>query len=305
MNFDQQLAADREAAFKLLRDIVEENHKAGRPSYGASLKPELLRRTNHGFSEPRLQYSSFGEFLSEAARADHISLYPAPKGPDRLAAPPGTEPPVADDATTRRLPRINKELWDCFIDWDPGWIRVYDRVEDRPRNVPENAAPLEPDAYAQLRSAILADSEHTRFVPIPSVSFDEHVGWMRSLAEQEADPATRARLVAATEDRRPARAFTQALLSVPEARRRWHARRHAEIEARIRRWAHEAGLEIEIYEVQQARTPTSEADEARRGPTSAADERLAKLRAVLHDAIDRMPEGELRELSLPVGYVVE
>lgn len=304
MDFDQQLTTDRQTAFKLLHEIVEENHAAGQLSYGAALKPALLRRTNNGFSEPRLQYSSFGEFLSEAERGGHISLHPAPRGPDRLATPPGTVPPATEIAPSQRRPRIKKELWECFINWEPGWIRVYDRTEARARKVPKDQAPLEPEGYAQLRAAVAEGSDGERFVPIDPVTFDEQVGWMRSFAEGQSDPDIRSRLMAATNDQLPARAFTQALASVPAVRWRWNAHRLGQVESRIRQWAADAGLDIEIYEARPV-TPASAPDEARSVAASTKDERLTRLRAALHDAIDRMPEAELQELRLPIGYVVE
>jgi hypothetical protein len=304
MNYDEQLTADRQTAFQLLREIVDENQRLGRRSYGASLKPQLIARTNNGFAEVRLQYSNFREFLSRAAAMGYISLHPAPRGPDRIATPPGEDPPEPQERTTRRLPRIKWDYWDCFVDWDPGWIRVYDKLETRPRKLPEHSAPLEPVEYADMRAAVAADTESTRFVRINPIEFDEHVSWMRGFAEQEPDPALRSRLVAAISDPRPARAFTLALQSVPEARWRWQAARHAQVERRIQQWAEDAGLAIEMYEPQESPEAVPVVETSGESG-SAGDDRLARLRNAAHAVIDRMSEAELGELRLPLGHLFD
>ncbi len=84
---------DRKAAFQLLAAAVADNYSHGRRSYGASLKPEMQRRSTGEFSEAELGFASFGDFLTEAESAGYISLHEAEKGSDRVATPPGSPMP--------------------------------------------------------------------------------------------------------------------------------------------------------------------------------------------------------------------
>ncbi len=126
--------AARELAFRLLARVVAEYVETGRQPRGAGLKTELQRRTG-GFSESILGYESFGAFLEAAAQDGFVQLRRIPGG-DIEVSMPGTDQNVLQGATptlkpTERPKYIRRDFWRCFLDWTPGWIRLYDRVNDK------------------------------------------------------------------------------------------------------------------------------------------------------------------------------
>lgn len=290
----------RDEAFDLLAAVVEENYAEGRRSYGASLKPELRRRTHDGFMEARLGFSSFGEFLHAAKRAGRIMLYDAPRGPDREATPPGKPPLAVADAAAGTTDRVRGDLWDAFINWDEGWVRFYDREADRADRYPSAPVPLEPPRLADLRAQV--ENGGDRYVFIDPITFDEQCGWMAEFAASEADATTRARLEEALRQDRPVRAFSQALSVLPEARARWRSRRVREVHRRIRAWADERDLDLEIFDHDAKVSANDTVGTVAQASTS---DRLSELRRLLHRAVDRMPEAELLALRLPVEYLIE
>lgn len=75
----------------------------------------------------------------------------------------------------------------------------------------------------------------------------------------------------------------------------------------IRRWADGVGLELAVHEPVPVRgeVAAQEPDCANEeGRPRGSDKQLKYLRSLLHEAIERMPEAELRQIRLPVEYLV-
>jgi hypothetical protein len=302
---ETQLEAARSEAFALLGTVVTENYTVGRRSYGASLKPELKRRTADGFDERELGFASFSDFLLAAAAspAQAIEVHKAPKGPDYEVTPAGKGPLAADEARVatrgQRAPRMRGDVWACFVDWRQGWTRVYHRGTDRAVMFPSEPTPLEKSDIAETRRRYHeTKGEYVEIQPIP---FETQVGWMREFAGQVQDGAAREVLLFAVGRDRPAREFTDALLGKPELLRDWRARRLALVTETVRAWMSEHELHFELT---QRPAPPPSRRYAAALPLEAGIGSRSKVRDLLHDAIERMPESELLKLAIPIEYLV-
>lgn len=303
------LQREREEAYELLGQIVRENHAAGRRSYGASVKPELRRRTFDGFDEGRLRFDSFSHFLREAEGAGAVTLQKAPRGPDLMLAPPG-EMPIAEPPKPDERRRVRRDLWDCFIDWDERYTRAYDIEVDVAERFPATPAPLEPPDKAELRRTVAENPE--RFRTIEPIPFTTQLDWMREFAAAVEDPLAHAELTSAFVSARPARVFAQALSGHPAVRSRWNASRQAKVETEIRRWVEQSDLDIEIYGERAAEpeaTTSGDRDAAATAPDerppNVENDRLIRMRDELKRIIDRMPASELERLNIPYGYTFD
>lgn len=302
----ERVSRDRAEAFALLASVVRENHEVGRRSYAASVKPELRRRTYDGFDEGRLQFGSFRAFLAAAKEAGVVDVYAATRGPDLELTPPGGRR-LSDPTPVRTGKRVRHDLWECFLRWDDGWSRVFDRVENAALRFPIDPAPLEPPRLTEIRAAAAAHPD--RFLPIDPISFDTQAGWMRRFAEgvdtEDAKPA----LLWALDSDRPFRAFSRALETMPDLRTTWAAARQGLVEAVIVEWAHRNDLDLDQFGLHEepplGGPPVADHEQpsSRTGPP--ADERLRRLRAIVHAAIDEMPESDLLQIRLPVGYLLD
>jgi hypothetical protein len=288
----------RDQAFELLREIVQQNYEDGRRSYGASVKPELLRRTGGGFSEAAFGFRGFRAFMESAAEAGYVSVHKAPVGPDFEATPPGKEPLPVRDAAGGATVRVRPDLWRAFLLTDPGWAAAYDRDENRAFQYARQAFPLEPADVKEARERV--QQQPGRHVPISPIPIEEQVRWMEDFAGRESDPAGRVALEQAVRSSRPNQAFFRALRAYPSVRARWEAGRRAAVYDHIRRWAAENSLEIEI-----AARDDRQPDPASESPPEHDGDRLATVRATLHRAIDRMSETDLLRVAVPVEYLID
>jgi hypothetical protein len=59
-----------ETSFQLLSSTVRDFYSSGRPALGATLKPELYRRSAFQFSELQLGFPRFGDFLKQPQQRD-------------------------------------------------------------------------------------------------------------------------------------------------------------------------------------------------------------------------------------------
>lgn len=293
------LESELKASFARLYDIVAANHAVGRRSYGASLKPELKRRTNGSFDEGAFGFGSFGAFLRAAASAGVIDLFKAPTGPDWQAVPPGEHPGdgVPGEQDVYRAPtRVRADFWSCIIDWRHGMRRVYHRATDRAYFFAESPQRGERAEDAANRRQFEAGMDE--YVEIAPATFETQISWMREFAERVEDTAAREVLLFALGRARPAREFTDALRNKPELLRHWRAERIQRVVQVIAEWAASNGLSIDPFKTVDERRPP-----LRTAPASAAV-RGADIRERLHRAIDRMPESELMRISIPIEYLL-
>jgi hypothetical protein len=296
------LEYERKMSFDLLAEIVAANHAVRRRSYGASLKPELKRRSDGAFDETKLGFATFGRFLHAADEAGVIDVHKAARGPDWEAVPHGL-PPVQDthvddvDRDRQHHSRVRADIWACFVDWRDGMRRAYHRSTGQAYMFPAEPRPGErPEPAAQRR---LFEANPDEYVDMTPISFDTQIGWMRDFAESVDDTAAKEVLLFALGRDRPAREFTDALRAKPVLQRNWRSERMRRVLDVIAAWATENHLSLDPLESRSETAPTVGGDAAESDTT-----RIDVLRNILQRAIERMPESELLRISIPVEYLV-
>lgn len=292
-----------QTAFDVLASLVEEMHAAGRRTYAASVKPQLLTRTNGGFNEREIGpgFASFRDFLAAAETAGVVKVSPAPVGPDVEILPPGATSlgPRNISARVGVGPRIRADLWRAFVDWTPGRLRVFDRLDNVAKVVTAQPAPLEPPQQSALRRAIPVEPD--RYVTISPVPLERQQEIMAEfLATLEPSPV-HAALETALRSPRPIRAFTSTLTIDGAVHDAYTAHRLSCIARIIEEWKGVNHLEVDIFESR----PQARLDESTSHAPPANDPAEAAARRILHAAIDRMPLEELNRLHVPVEFYLE
>ncbi len=292
-----------EAALSLLEGVVQEMYAQARRATAAGVKSRMRHRSDRSFDERALGYASFRDFLEDAQTRGLVAVHHG--GVDVLVTPPDKQPPpvepacVTDDThdtdTTDAGPRrVQHHLWRTFVDWTPGLLRTYDRVEQQAFMLPVRPSPREPSENRARRQMLEEDG--ARFVSIDPIPFEVQLGWMHDFTDLQGSPI-KEQLQLALGSQRPARDFTGQIRTAPALNNGWHRHLVDEVVGVITRWAEAHDLQVEIFVPLKGRTPTTSDVHSR--PTSST------LRAVLHRAIDRMPEHELMAIKLPVGYLIE
>ncbi len=206
------ISQEHQHAFALLADAVKDYYVANRRAYSAGLKPELKRR-DPAFDEQGLGFASFRRFLEAAERAGVVDVHPARRGPDIELVPPGE--PLHPEYPVRRPRspgRLRSDLWKAWVDWTPGYRRLYDRqrhVAERIPAVPVSA--LSPE-HRELVEALDAGDE--RVIPIAGLSIERQLEWMTEFVAEAGDFG--ARLSEALRRERPAQEFVFAMRSRPD-----------------------------------------------------------------------------------------
>jgi hypothetical protein len=305
--------AARELAFRLLARVVTEYIETGRRPRGAALKPELQRRTG-GFSESLIGYESFGAFLEAAAENGFVQLHRIPGG-DIEVSLPGSEPTRSEiplpilNPEPARSGYIRRDLWRCFLDWTPGWIRLYDPQNDKAVMFPENPSPFDNPEHIRLRTA-WKSAPHS-FVAISPISMEKQLAWMREFANTLEEPS-RSALAKALGGGRPFAAFTQLVRETPGLARDWSSFRVVRVSELISQWLndHQLKASIEAPPLTAAPAERGTRTEIRRSSSFRA-ERLSGtqttedvVRTRLHQAIDRMTLADLLRLSVPAQYLI-
>lgn len=327
---DHGVEHDLDGSFKLLAGVVAARYAARQRSLGAALKP-LLKSESYGrFSEEALGFPRFGDFLREAQRRTVISLHRDTSSPD-LEITPFDEPPLAsvgpseagvapEPATPPQLVaaikagssaaragsgapggRIRRDLWNSFMDWRQGQLRVYDRRAGAATLLPLEPLSLEPPEFAELRERLRGDADG--LVTIEPIAMADQLRWMQEFAATRTEPDQKAILGFSLSHGRPLQEFARATRSDPQLERAWLADRTARVAETIARWAEENDVDVNMWsrsEPQRTRPPRNA--RARAVHATASEERL---RALVHRAVDRMPASELMRLSLPVEFMVE
>jgi hypothetical protein len=288
-----------EDAFRLLVEVVGEYSAHGRRTVSASLKPALQQRSLGGFSEQKLGFPTFRQFLRAAEGRGLVALLPA--GVDLEVRPLGdAAAPISftSDSRPESPVSIRPDLWRCFIDWKPGWRRVYRKDADQAIMFPENPVPLEPAEFTAMRSDWKVHPE--RYVAITPIPQDVHIGWMREFAGGVTDAIARGALEAALKDDRPAAAFMEAVRAFPKVGSEWRARRLEHVLTVIRTWIQTHGLELK-YAVSRPRRATM----VRVAPPAIDGFVAERLRSILHSAIDKMPVAELLKVRISAEYFID
>jgi len=293
-------------AMALLQQVVHEFEVGGRRAYSAGLKPALQQRTYHAFSEHRLGFRSFREFLLRAEREGYVRLRPTSNGDlEALSVESANAKPVAERTVAPWLPSIRSDIWKAFNDWTPGWKRLYKITTAEVYLFPEHASPFgdEKPEYGAYRAEAANSPEG--FKEISPIAESLQRTWMASYAAQLTDEADRRALEATLETDRPIPAFTRLVIGLPGGGG-WKRYRTRKVLDEMYKWASKNGLELEPFATKApggapagsySKAGLSTQDSA--GPT---DE--ARKRRVLA-ALERMPLAELLRLSIPVEYLIE
>ncbi len=304
----------RELAFRLLSRVVAEYIQTGRRPRGAGLKPQLQRRTG-GFSESLIGYESFGAFLEAAAEKGFVQLHRIPGG-DIEVSLPGSEPiasdtrPTTTDSEAARGEYIRRDFWRCFLDWTPGWVRLYDRQNDKAVMFPENASPFDNPEHVRLRTTWQTTPQS--FVAISPISMEQQLAWMQEFANTREEPSKSA-LTRALAGVRPFAIFTQLVRETPRLGRDWSNFRVIRVSELISRWLNEHQLQVSIEAppLTTLRGGGVSRREIHRSASGFASEHLVgnltaeeMLRERLHRLIDRMALADLLRLSVPVEYLI-
>lgn len=294
-----------EDALSLLGAVVQESHARGRRTTAAALKARVRRRSLQEFDEKLLGFVSFRAFLREAQTRGIVALHAGEF--DVFVTPPGASLPEPDpdsgveagDAGAGRTDpprRIRSHLWRAFVDWSPGLQRFYDRVEREAFLLPARPSPREREEHRLRREMVAADA--ARFAAIEPIPFDQQLGWMHDFTDRQNSPI-KEQLQLALGSERPARDFAAQISTIPTLSNAWHRHLVDQVGEVIKRWAASHHLNVEIF------VPVSSPAPAPHGAPESTASDATQLRAILHRAIDRMPEQELMAISLPVGYLID
>lgn len=174
--------------------------------------------------------------------------------------------PLAAPRSAPTSRRIRHDLWEAFFDWH----HVPRYWDARDQRVVEEAAP---------------SSGEQRFFLITPISLHQQVDWMRAFANALEDPlAETLRVILDTP--RPAQAFSALLRADRHVQVLWSQRRLELVAEHIGGWAAANGLQIPIW--QETGVSAS-----------------GNLRALLHRAIDAIPEDELHLVALPASALIK
>jgi len=260
----------------------------------------MQRRSNGGFSEPRLGYASFRSFLEEAERKGLVKLTMSANGPDvhvEPAAPDSFHGKQSTDTRKRRT-RIRPDLWKAFVDWRVDWRRAYDFEAGQALMFPAAPHPVgELPEYAQLRERV--DAEPARYAPIEPITQEAQLEWMRAFAEADPDAGLRVDLLEALASPRPAQAFTNLLRERPPALSRWNRVRMERVEQMIAEWSRTLPRPVNYLE--DVESEPSAYDKPGAVPLSVGEEAL---RSAIKQAVEVMPVAELLRLAIPLEYLI-
>jgi len=251
-------------AYQLLQQIVQDLLNAGRRRVGAFLKPELVKRTGGNFNERALGFAKFHDFLRAAEAAKFVTL--TSTGPDLEAWLPTSNLPTpvkevaqaegSPEFTPRPRARISirPDLWIAFVDFTPGFLRLYDKLADRAHKIPQALYPGESDQVVELRRRFQArDPNLLLLEPIAQTSV---LDWMRTFAAQQTGPLAEQLRVALNSDH-PMQTFTQVVRSRPDLYGQWHRQRIENVAEHIRSLFAPNGIRTQVtvpYD-SEARTP--------------------------------------------------
>ncbi|MEW2120249.1 hypothetical protein AB0945_34740 [Streptomyces sp. NPDC005474] len=322
--------ADKRKAFDVLVDSVSSLYEfaSSRPT-ASEVRLEMKRRTYDGFDPKKLGYRRFRDFLNDAETEGLIGIDHLRQGDVSLYLPTeaeGSSAPVV----------IRQDLWNAFVNWNTSFSRYYDLEKEEAVLVPRDPAPLEPVRYVEFRQRLTGKPDS--FIEIDPVSREKQVEWMRDFSSRVRISELKDLLSAALVGPKAAKGFAAVLRSIPEAQTEWHRSLSSRVYGEILRWkeSHErlASIEIESSRTGDVVTLPSggitnaervSGDGPERGqsadvghfftlqrsgkvPPLAAGRKkdtVGDLKLRLHLAIDRMPESELRKISIPVGYLFE
>lgn len=297
----------RDSALQDLVDVVKALCSDGRPGVAASsLKPALQAR-RPGFSERQLGFSGFGAFLRWVESKGAVVLHQvANSGPIDVSLPSPDALPgfgIEDDGFYDRpkqrqrsnTPRLRQDLWEAFVNWSGGAIRVFDKHTGRAFKFSESPSTGESEVTRSLRRSL--SREPDRFVRIEPISREKTLKWMLDFTAGLDDTRKRQVLMDALREPLPMHRFSDAVREQGIGGT-WHDYRGRLVRAEVEGWASKHDLDIDwLFRA------TFEGDAAQPAPVLVSSE-LERLREQVHKAVERMSLSELLELRLPLSAMV-
>jgi hypothetical protein len=261
---------ERDEAVALVRSIVDEAWtQTGKALPGSRLKALALKRAGENgqqFDEKALGYARFLDFV----RANGVGEVLGRSGTDVLIAPTGQSLELTRQATSSRpAARIRAEFWDAFLRFpDRDRRRAYDPDSDRILDLPAD------------------DTPPAGVIPIDPVDKETQIGWRRDflvglgdspLAEEAGHLSPLGGFAV----------FSVLLETHPAIRSDWYRAWRNQVDEAIRNWASTHGVRDGVW-IEAERRQSDE-----------------ELRARIYRVLDTLPVARLRELPIPIGWLVD
>jgi hypothetical protein len=326
----------RQQAVDALVQAIRSLISAEREPTASRVRVQLRHVTRGGFDLERLGFTRFREFLEYAESVGSITIDHARQG-DLAVGLPISE---SDRKSSSARP-MRRDLWNAFVKWGGEDDRYYSRAEDAVWNIPPRPVPLEPADLAAARERVRQHPED--YVEIVPIARETQISWMQTFAEEFPEAAVKRELVDALASTNPPGAFVAVLKRCPPTElRRWYDYLASQVEQVVTTWMTDNNLEFELRREGDSRPALSRALAATSeteteltasspnrfriswgGPRQgaifpprytfgleASDAKLRvqsseQLRSLIHSAIDRMPVEQLRQLAIPLGYLID
>jgi hypothetical protein len=298
------------AGLELVGTAVQDIHNRGRRALAAALKPEMQRR-NPQFDERLLGFTSFRAFLKEAEGRGIIKLIQTPAGHLEAFPPEHVEERQVIHLQTRPSQRarlIRRDLWACFMDWTPGWRRVYNTELREAVMFPEEETPFDRRDHREARTLWRAHPE--RFRDIDPIGSETQRAWIREFGESIVDAVARTYVLAVAQSSQPFRDFGRALRTLPGLSSHWHQFRIGKVAEAIDAWTARNGLDLDYWEPQEpsveggAGTSSAPSGQTHADESGSGMPNEAAVRLQVHAIVDRLPLSELLQLRLPLAYTL-
>jgi hypothetical protein len=290
----------------------------------------MRRLTYDGFDPVELGFKRFRDFLTAAQAAGVVVIRERPG--DVEVVLPGLDAGPGADARTR----VRRDIWRSFVDWNPEALHFLDLRDGRAVEIPRRPVELEPARFADIRARVEAGDE--QLVRIPSIPVGEQTQWMRLFCQEVPDEALKKLLLGALADDKPAKSFTSIVRADSSQQHQWNLFFGQRVLSAVKAWLHSDPRlsTLEVFDSEPARdgsaldqgadymspatrdfidaasrlvdssrafrshTPDRRAERTAGGTTAEA-----RLRNLIHRAVDRMSEDELRALRIPAGTLVD
>lgn len=315
-------------ALKVLETAVTSRTVGERAPTASEVRIAMKQMTYDGFDPKALGFKRFRDFLA-VAEADGVVTLHTDRPGDLLVSVRGRA------ARPEGHVRVRRDLWRAVLNWAADVDHYLDLSQDRVLTLPKKPVPLEPEKFSAVRARV-AEGD-AALVLIPAVPIRTQVGWMEKFANGLDDEQLRSLLTGALHGDKPAKLFGTVLRNEPAAQDRWQQSLAANVLVHLQRWKDDDPRLAELRIVTEGSPPSSsKPHEASVTAAAAAPARALvdaagsiiltlqgnrsgaarlrrrsgtdaeqRLRDLLHQAIDRMPEEELRVLRIPVGYLLE
>jgi hypothetical protein len=243
-----------------------------------------MKRIDPTFSYEVEGFRSFRQLL-ENAESEQIIVVERPLGAsDLIVRATAQANDVAVARSSAAHVRINPDLWQALLDWNPNARYLFSRVQNRP-----------------IKSATLAEDSNN--VLVPSITRDEQLEWMREFAAAQVNEDLKQELLDALNEEVPVRGFSRAVRHIEAAGRRWKRYLQRRVLERATTWA--AAQSIPLSAIESVETPAVTEGTSSQSSTTAevaAGELATKARVL--SILASMPLGELLRLPIPVEYAL-